>query len=222
VPKKPQVSIVILVYNAFRHCFTLFRTLRRTDGVEYETVVVDNASHLPTRLLLLVLYLLGRIDKLCLLSENTLFSKGNNIGAKMTSDDATHILILNPDVAIRHPLWLKKILAVHRRGGTGLDLAGGGSEFPTRADGFCFLVDRDLFLKYFLDEYYQHWWSLTKLEADLLRDAHSVQAIRRYQHLVHHRRGGSGRVRREARSASPHTVKQWFEGREATVIENIE
>ena len=99
----PEASIVIVTRNAFAYCVKLFRSLPRTRDVDYEVVVVDNRSRLPTRLLLIGLALTGRINRLCLMDRNTLFAEGNNVGVAAASRAAPHVLLLNSDVEVRDP-----------------------------------------------------------------------------------------------------------------------
>ncbi len=226
--RQPKVSIVILVHNALFHVITTLNSLQKTRGVDYETVVVDNGSGLVTRIALMVYLRLKRIDRLVSPKENTLFSRGNNLGAGATSADSTHLLLLNSDVRINNPDWLAALLRHHERGAIGFGLAGSqflgvkpGEEFPQRADGFCFLIDRDLFLDFGLDEHYQHWWSMPELQARLLRAGFKVKAVRNYHEWITHFGGKSGRVKRPVNTPDRETVRSWFDGGGAEIIESI-
>jgi hypothetical protein len=182
----PELSLIILTHNAFWFCVRLFRSLRITQGVHFEVVVVDNRSRLSTRVLLRLLNRLGRIDKLQMMNHNALFAAGNNAGVAMAA--GRYVLLPNSDVQVRDPLWLRRQLSLHQRGATGL----GFLDAPPRADGFCFLVDRDLYLEFGLDEAHPWWWSITKLQAALLRSGAHVQAIRDHEHALFHFGGKSG------------------------------
>src|SRR5687768_8660515 len=111
-----HVSLIVLTHNAARYCVKLFRSLPLTTQVDYEVVVVDNASNAATRVVLWMFSLMGRINRLCLLDQNTLFAQGNNIGSRIASRRSTHLLLLNSDVEVRHPLWLRKLLDLHKSG----------------------------------------------------------------------------------------------------------
>jgi glycosyltransferase involved in cell wall biosynthesis len=187
----PEVSIVVVTRNAFRYCAGLFRSLRRTEGVDFEVVVVDNRSRLPTRLLLIALSLAGRIQRLCLLDRNTLFAEGNNVGVAASSREAPLVLLLNSDVEARDPQWLRRLIDGHRRGATSLGFVDGNP--IDRLDGYCFLIDRDLYLPGGLDERHQWWWGITRLQADLLRAGHSVRGVADHDGLLHHFGGKSGK-----------------------------
>ena len=218
-----MVSIVVLVHNALPYVWRTFRSLAITTGVSYEVVAVDNRSRLLTRLLLIYLFFARRINRLCLLDSNTLYAQGNNIGAAASSRDAAYVLLLNSDIEVRDPLWLQKLLALHKRGATAYGVAAGDRVLPERADGFCFLIDRDLYLKYELDEQFEWWWSLTKLQATLLKDGLTVTAVRKHEDQLHHFGGKSGKAWRGARGmdTTRDAVREWFDGRRVAVVERI-
>jgi hypothetical protein len=215
-----KVAIVVVSYNALAYARRMIRSVHRTRGVPFEIVVVDNDSRLPTKLFWIGQRLLGRINRLALLDRNTFFAEGNNIGVGMVPRDATHLLLLNTDCEVRDPDWLRRMLAVHREGATGLRYVTGGA-WP-RADGFCLLVDRACWGDG-LDETYQWWWAITGLEARLLREGRSVQAVREYKDAVVHHGGKSGDAFKAATSGDtdPEVIRGWFGGREVTVVERL-
>ena len=137
----PKVGIVVVSYNALTYARKMLASVRRTTGVDFEITVVDNHSSARTRLWWTAQRYLGRINRLVLLDQNTFFAEGSNIGAAVTSREATHILLLNTDCEVLDPAWLTRLLAVHQEGATGLRHIPSGA-WP-RADGFCLLVDRN-------------------------------------------------------------------------------
>ena len=215
-----KVAIIVVSYNALGYARKMLRSVRQTRGVALEIVVVDNASSLATRLWWTLQRFLGRINRVALLDRNTFFAEGNNIGVAMAARDATHILLLNTDCEIRDPDWLRRMLAIHREGATGLRYVTSGA-WP-RADGFCLLIDRHCWDDG-LDETYQWWWSITALEARLLRQGRSVQAVEQYKDAVVHFGGKSGKAFQAARSGdtSPEVIAGWFEGNHVTVVERL-
>ena len=218
----PEVSLVIVVHNAFRYCVRLLRSLPRTRDVRYEVVVVDNKSRLPTRLLLVLAALLGRIHRLCLLDRNTLFAEGNNIGVAAAARDAPLVLLLNSDVEVRDPRWLRRLVDAHRPGVTSLGFTD-ARDIP-RADGYCFLIDRGVFEAHGgLDEAHQWFWGITKLQASVLRDGLSVQAVREHDDLLVHFGGKSGSGHKGAAGMDAQTddIRSWFGGREPRVAEQL-
>lgn len=218
--RKSKVAIVVLSYNALRYARRMLRSVHQTRGVDFEIVVVDNNSNLPTKLWWTFQRYCGRINRLALLDRNTFFAEGFNIGVAMCPRDATHVLMLNPDCEILDPHWLTRLLAVHREGATGLRYIPDGA-WP-RADGFCLLVDRNLW-KEGLDEKYQWWWSVTGLEARLLREGHSVTAVKTYDDVLLHHGGKSGDAHKQARSGdtSVSHIAGWFEGHHVDVVERL-
>jgi hypothetical protein len=218
--RPPKVSIIVVSYNAAGYARRMLRSLRRTTGVDYEVVVVDNASGLRARAFWTLQRYLGRINRLGLLDRNTFFAEGNNIGVAMAARDTTHVLLLNTDCEIRDPRWLERLLAAHKEGATGLRYVT-SAPWP-RADGFCLLVDRHCW-EPGLDESYQWWWSVTALEARLLQQGLSVQAVRDYEDVLVHHGGGSGKAFRRATSGdtSPDVIAGWFEGRHVDVLDRL-
>jgi glycosyltransferase involved in cell wall biosynthesis len=208
----------MLTYNAPGYVDLTIRSLaKNTFDVSYELIVLDNASDQPTRDLVQQLYSEGLITKLKLLDYNSLFSRGNNLAAKLSSPDATHFLLLNSDVKIRNPTWLSNLLDVHKRGITayGLNLK------PSRIDGYCALIDADLYRENLLDETHQWTWSVAKLQARLLRSGHSVQGFFDHERYLHHFGGKSGRgyVGASGLVLSEAEVTAWFDGHEAVVLD---
>ena len=163
----------------------------------------------------------GLIDKLIFEKTNTLFAKGNNIASKHCDKESKYILLLNSDIEIRDKYWLKYLQEGHKRGATSYGLC---DNYPhIRGDGYCILIDRDLYLKYQLDEKFEWWWSVTKLQAQLLNDGYAVTAVKEHELLLHHYGGMSGNA---AGNASGMTiegidVKRWFESGEVKVIPKL-
>lgn len=219
---RPEVSIIVVTHDAPRYLFKLFRSLPRTENVRYEVVVVDNRSRTPVRLILAGLAVLGRISRLCLLDRNTLFAEGNNVGVAASSRSAPLVLLLNSDVEVRDAGWLRRLIDAHARGVTSLGAVELGP-LP-RADGYCLLVDRDLYLSAGgLDEGFQWYWGVTKLQAEVLAGGHPVRAVREHDELLHHFGGkSSGGVEGAAgMETTPDTVRSWFSGRTVEVLERL-
>ena len=215
-----KVGIVVVSYNALRYARRMLKTVRSTTSVDFEISVVDNNSGLLTRLWWTLQKFLGRINRLALLDQNTFFAEGCNIGVAMTARDVTHILLLNTDCEILDSDWLRRIVAVHKEGATGLRYVTSGA-WP-RADGFCFLVDRHCW-EQGLDENFQWWWAITGLEARLLRQGREVQAVSNYEDVLVHHGGKSGQAFKNARSTNitKATVAEWFDGRHVSVLEHL-
>jgi glycosyltransferase involved in cell wall biosynthesis len=211
---KPKVSILILTHNAPEYVKkTVYSITKHTRNVEYELIVVDNASEEPTRRLVQQLHEQGLIHKIRLLEYNSLFAKGNNIAASMASETATHFLLLNSDVEIRSRFWLTQLLLLHRKG---ISSYGIVRSLPVRVDGYCLLIDAPLFRTWQLDESLQWWWSVTKLQANILRSGLSVVGYEKHKRYIVHFGGKSGKDYAGAKGMdiSHAEVLSWFGGHE--------
>ena len=213
-----KVSILMLTHNAPRYVELSIRSLVQcTRGVNYELVVVDNASEQPTKNLLKRLRKEGLIHNLTLLSYNSFFAEGNNIASQKAADDSTHLLLLNSDVKIKDPNWLSHLLAVHKPGIT----AFGVVQNPLRVDGYCLLVDAALYRENLYDEAHQFYWANTKFQAALLAQGYSVQGYAEHECYLHHFGGKSGSDFKTAKglSLSQEELAEWFQGRTIRVLD---
>lgn len=217
-----MISILMLTYNAPEFVRHSIETLREhTKGIDYELIVLDNASGERTRRELLKLQKRGMIEKLIFEKNNTFFAKGNNTAAKLCSSESDRILLLNSDVEIRDDNWLRILADHHDRGAISYGVCEGGPH--VRADGYCFLIDTDLYLKYGLDEKFEWWWSVTKLQAQLLRDSYSVKAVKYHNEQLIHYGGMSGTAWRKSKgmSVEGEEIKKWFSAREVEIIPRL-
>ena len=213
-----KVSILMLTHNAPRYVELTVRSLaRRTRGVNYELVVVDNASEQPTKDLLQRLQREGLIQHLTLLEYNSFFARGNNIAAHNAAPDSTHLLLLNSDVEIKDPNWLSNLLRAHKPGIT----AYGVVEGPLRVDGYCLLVDTALYREHGLDEAHEFFWAVTKLQAALLARGYSVQGYADHERYLHHFGGKSGNAFKAAKGLflSQEELAECFQGRTIRVLD---
>jgi glycosyltransferase involved in cell wall biosynthesis len=193
---QPKVSILMLTHNAPRYVELSIRTVAQfTHNVNYELVVVDNASEQLTKNLLERLHKEGLIHNITLLSYNSFFAEGNNLAARKAADDSTHLLLLNSDVKIQDPNWLSNLLAVHKPGIT----AYGVVENPLRVDGYCLLVDAVLYRETLYDERHQFYWANTKFQGALLAQGYSVQGYAEHERYLHHFGGKSGKDYKSAK-----------------------
>jgi len=217
-----MVSIIILSYNAPLYTWHTLKTLKDTwKGSEYETIVLDNNSKNFTKRMLSKLKKKGLIDKLIFEKTNTLFAKGNNTASMHCDENSEYILLLNSDIEIRDKYWLKYLQDNHKRGATSYGLC---DNYPhIRGDGYCILIDRDLYNKYKLDEQFEWWWSVTRLQAQLLNDGYAVTAVKEHEPLLHHYGGMSGIAAENASGMKidGDEVKRWFECGKVKVIPKL-
>jgi glycosyltransferase involved in cell wall biosynthesis len=217
-PRPEKVSILMLTHKAPRYVELSIRSLARyTRNVNYELVVIDNASNQPTKDVLKQLRNEGLIHSLTLLDYNSFFAGGNNLAARRAAHDSTHFLLLNSDVEIKDPNWLSNLLALHRPGIT----AYGLSENPLRVDGYCLLVDAALYRANLLDENHQFYWANTKFQAALLRQGYWVQGYAEHEFFLHHFGGKSGKDFKSAKGlvVTQEELAQYFEGRTIHVLD---
>lgn len=99
--------------------------------------------------------------------------------------------MLNSDVKIVDPKWLSKMLAVHKRGATSLG-CGTSEQGRFIADGYCILIDRDIFDKFKINEKFEWWYGLAHTEKEILQRFYTIQAIRDHDELLIHFGGKSG------------------------------
>lgn len=215
-----MVSIIMLVHNAYEYTKNTIETLQMTKG-DYELIVLDNASDFKTRKLLLKLYNKGLIDKLYFSSVNTLFAKGNNIASNLCDKNSTKILLLNSDIDIRNENWLNEMLKNYEKGILSLGVCCNPPY--TRVDGFCLLIDKKLYNKYKLDENFEWWWSITKLQAQVLSDGYKVKGIKNYSNLIFHYGGASGNDFKNCKGMDLDLkeVKKWFNDKHIEIIDKI-
>ncbi|WP_186328898.1 glycosyltransferase family 2 protein [Bacillus sp. X1(2014)] len=218
-----KVSILMLTHNAPRFVKESIETVKeKTRGIEYELIVVDNASRITTKLLLRYLKAKGLIDVLYLNKENSLFAKGNNIASSYCSSDSNLILLLNSDIRINSDDWLQKLAELHPSKG-GIASYGVVEDEPYRADGYCMLIDRELYDKYKLDEEFAWFWSVTKLQSLVLKEGKSINAVRNHEEYIHHYGGKSGKGFKNAAGMGINIsdVKAWFTKGTIDIIDKL-
>jgi cellulose synthase/poly-beta-1,6-N-acetylglucosamine synthase-like glycosyltransferase len=216
----PKISILILTFNAIGYVYKTLDSLQRlTPDIDYEVIVVDNNSRLGLKLSLPLMLKRGWIDKLCLLNYNSLFAEGNNVASRLARPDATHFLLLNSDVEIRDPNWLKVLLNSHEEGITSYGVVP--SNPIARVDGYCFLIDKPLYQKHLLDESHQWWWAITKLQAKVLTDGYSVKGYAEHEQYLHHFGGKSGKGFKKAKGMdiNPDEVIGWFNNKSIEIVD---
>lgn len=213
----------MLTYNAPRYVKKSIVSLKKlTSNQNYELIVVDNDSKHPTVRTLYKLKSRGLVDKLYYNSNNDLFAKGNNIAARLASEDSDYYLLLNSDVEIKSPDWLDKLIELMPEEG-GIASFGAVQSAPKRADGYCMMINADLYNKYKLDEHFQWWWGVTKLESQVLKEGKKVIAVDDHEEYIHHFGGKSGKGFSDATGmdVDMDEVKKWFEDGDVKIIPHL-
>lgn len=221
--KDYKVSIIMLTYNAPAYVKLAVESLKAlTQNINYELIVVDNHSGWRTRLLIKWLQHKKKIDIVQMNKKNLLFAKGNNVGSRIASPDATHYLLINSDVEIRDKNWLKYLCQISPEGG--ICAYGLVEDEPVRADGYCMLVDSAFYRAHQLDENYEWFWSVTKLQAEALKEGRRVVAVKEHDDLIYHFGGKSGKGFRKAKGMDEDRQKiiGWFEKKQIEIVERID
>ena len=203
-----KVSIILLCHNAREYVLRCLDSIERQVNVNYELIIVDNDSA-PSESAEFFRRSFGKKPFKFLRSpQNLFFSGGMNLGARCANRDSTHLLLLNSDVEFLSEDAIQKLLRAHRRGATGFEFLTN----PDRSDGFCLLVDRDIYDRLGgLDEHYKWWWSITKLQGQILSLGFLIQAIENYQDTLVHYGGKSGDAWRSVNiSECPPEAEFWF------------
>lgn len=181
-----KVSILMLTYNAPLYAIHSIKSIKNytLNEVDYELIVYDNNSSDRTKKILKKLKDKGYIDKLVFSDVNYYFVGGNNRASTYVDDKSEFILLLNSDIEIRNGEWLSNLLKVHKRGITACQVC---AEIDNRPDGWCLLVDKDIYNNFKLDESRFTWYfSIADFGSRVMRSGFSVQTIKRYDNFIFH------------------------------------
>ena len=220
-----DISILMLTHNAPKYVYKSITTIKNITktNIKYEILVVDNKSSLFTRCLLKYLKKKKYIDKLVFNTDNSLFAKGNNIASSLSDKSTKYYLLLNSDIEVRNYDWLDKLLAIHPVEG-GISSYGFVKSEPKRADGYCMMIDKNLYDKYKLDEDFAWFWSITKIESLVLKEGKRIVSVMNHEKYIHHYGGKSGKGFENAAGMDIdiEEVKKWFTKGNVEMIDNID
>lgn len=218
-----DISVLILTHNAPKYVRETLETLnevtRREDRERMEFIVWDNASEQETKELLIELKGKTYVDKLYFSDENLLFAGGNNACAKLAAPESKYFLLLNSDVRIVDKNWFKNLFQAKEKGNYTI-AAYGCCDCPKRVDGYCLLIDRSAYEQNLLDEAYQWFWAVTKLEASILKAGHDILGFYNHDNMLIHYGGKSGTDWSKAKGMETELseVISWFDHSEGGVI----
>lgn len=239
----PQVSIVILNYNYPENISRLLPSLKKTIGVTYETIVVDNGSTADVAELLKAYRDQGLIDKLVLEPVNHWFEEGNNIGVRHSDPSSEFILLLNNDTEILDGGWLQRMIdwtngipevfypyawSTHptrpkniRRGIVSIDW-GWDRDVPglVRPEGWCTLIRREAWRE--MNPDLPNGYGIMKALADAIREGHACGVLCQYQPYIKHYGGGSrppGDKSPNPPYKLPSDMPGWFKGLECESLD---
>ena len=110
----PEVSIIILNYNAGDLLFDCIESILNSNYSNYEIILVDNASkdrsHIQCKQKFPTINLISN-------SENLGYCEGNNVGIRLAK--GKFIIVLNPDTIV-DPNWISELLNSYEKFGDGL------------------------------------------------------------------------------------------------------
>ncbi len=237
-----QVSIVILNYNHPHNIERLLPSLKQTRGVTYEVVVVDNGSEPDVVQTLISLKGQGLIDRLVLEPINHYFSQGNNIGVQEGDQDSEFVLLLNSDVEILDPDWLRYMVEWAdglpevlfplswspeptqpkniRRGIVSIDY-----QYNTQApdnilpEGWCCLVRREAWQD--MDTNFPHAYGILKMLANVVRAGHPCGVLCQYGKVIKHYGQGSTPPGTKIPSVGKPDMEGWWKGLECESLDFV-
>ena len=111
---EPLVSIVILNYNAGKLLDDCLHSIHKTEKVNFEIILVDNASTAKS-----YKEYTQKFPDVNLIenSKNLGYCEGNNIGIRATKGE--FVVVLNPDTIV-NPTWLHELLHAYKKNGEGI------------------------------------------------------------------------------------------------------
>ena len=109
-----MVSIVILNYNAGKLLDDCLHSIHKTEKVNFEIILVDNASTDKS-----YKEYTQKFPDVNLIenSKNLGYCEGNNIGIRATKGE--FVVVLNPDTIV-NPTWLHELLHAYKKNGEGI------------------------------------------------------------------------------------------------------
>ena len=202
----------------------VFENTELNDGFQYSLNVLDNNSNWYTKFLIKKLKNQNKISSVSFQEENLFFAKGNNLAFDKFSGESKYVLLLNSDIKIQSADWLQLLIdKLENNTAVGAIAYGAVMEKPIRADGYAILVRSKLYEKFRLEEKFQWWWGITKLEAQILNDGFEVLAIKNHNNKLIHYGGKSGKAWKNSTGTGIdiNEANTWF-NRGVQIIENIE
>lgn len=81
------------------------------------------------------------------------------------------------------------------------------------------LIDKFLYDKYNLDEHFEWWWSVTKLQSQLLAEGYKIRAVNNHEEFIHHYGGKSGDAWKNAKGmkTKKKVILDWFNEKKENV-----
>lgn len=235
-----DVSIVIVNWNNPEVISTCLTTMQITEGVAYETVVVDNASGPDTIAVLRDFKTKDMITTLVESPTNNYFSQGNNIGFQHTNPESKYILLLNSDVAIVRSDWLEKLVgwmegttpcrpsvwgfkpSEPRPGPRDVVSYGWSHDVNVvpgnaRPEGWCFMIRREFWQDMSPD--FPWHYGFEEMVGKVARAGARIGVLFNYAPYVIHREGGSGKSHMDFVATRQPDMDAWLSGVDIETID---
>lgn len=236
-----DVSIVILNYNNPHIIEVCLRSLKITEGVDYEVIVVDNASPEPGVVDRLEEFKAeGLIDKLVLNRVNGMFAGGNNAGVRVSDSASKYVLLLNSDVGFLRSDWLSKAIAwmedtieyepsiwrfhpTEPKPGPKDVISIGWSYDPAvepshaRPEGWCCLIRHNLWSDISPD--FPWHYGFEEMLANTARRGARIGVLSQYGKYLVHAEGGSGTSHMQILNKRTPDIPGWFRGLEIETLD---
>ena len=110
----PLISIVILNYNAEKFLDECLNSIYKTEKVNFEIILVDNASTDKS-----YREYVKKFPEIKLIEnkKNLGYCEGNNVGIRASRGD--YVMVLNPDTVVT-PTWLFELIHAYQKNGEGI------------------------------------------------------------------------------------------------------
>lgn len=188
------VSVLILTHNAPHYVEETINTLNEvTDPIDLnkiEIIVWDNGSDKETIDVLKKLHEKKYIHKIYYSKDNLFFAGGNNRCAELADKNTKYYLLLNSDVKIINKRWLSYLLYNIDNEQIAV-VSYGICTNPNRVDGYCYMIKKELYDKYPLDEDFQWYWSITQQQSHLLKEGYDILGFYGHENQIIHWGGAS-------------------------------
>ena len=110
----PLISIIILNYNAEKFLDECINSIYKTEKVNFEIILVDNASTNKS-----YREFTKKFPEIKLIEnkKNLGYCEGNNVGIRASKGE--FVVVLNPDTVLT-PTWLHELIHAYQENGEGI------------------------------------------------------------------------------------------------------
>ena len=216
-----DVDVVIPIYDGYDETVACLESVLQTIAFDWARVVAVNDGSPNPQITAYLRQLAQQHPQLVLLENDSNLGFVATANRGMEHDRSRDVLLLNSDVEIRDPPCRRRLLDCHEEGVSSYGLVSGNP--VARVDGYCFLIDSHLYRTFKLDEEYQWWWSVTKLQAAVLNEGYRVKGYFDHDDQIYHFGGRSGPAFKCAKGMDEDGEKivSWFNGMDIDEYQSI-